>query len=98
MKPDKSRRLEIPDGLLTGLYFVIQPTGKRSWAVRYRAGGKPRKLTIGNYPGLELDDAREAAQAALRRVQKGEDPAKEKQIAKKQIKTGEMADRHRFDY
>tara|TARA_R110002051_G_scaffold189149_3_gene258518 strand:- start:2322 stop:2501 length:180 start_codon:yes stop_codon:yes gene_type:complete len=45
-KPEKARR-EIPDGLLTGPYFIIQPSGRKSWAVRYRAHGRPRKFTLG---------------------------------------------------
>ena len=40
-KPDRNRRLELPDGLLPGLYFVLQPSGVRSWAVRYRHAGSP---------------------------------------------------------
>ena len=55
------RRQEIPDGLLTGLYLVVQPSGAKSWAVRYRHRGKPRKLTLGPYPALELKHAREMA-------------------------------------
>jgi hypothetical protein len=45
-------RQEIPDGALTGLYLVRQPTGVMSWALRYRFAGKPLKLTIGPYPAL----------------------------------------------
>ena len=82
VKADPDKRLEIPDGLLTGLYFVVQPTGKKSWAVRYRAHGKPRKLTLGTYPTLDLAKARAAAKEALQRVQKGEDPAAAKQDRK----------------
>jgi len=48
LKPDPHKRREIPDGLLHGLYLVIQPnTGAKSWAVRYRFGGQPCKLTLG---------------------------------------------------
>ena len=82
VKADPDKRLEIPDGLLTGLYFVVQPTGKKSWAVRYRAHGKPRKLTLGTYPTLDLAKARAVAKEALQRVQKGEDPAAAKQDRK----------------
>lgn len=46
IKPGSIRR-EIPDGLIRGLYFVMQSTGKASWAVRYRFRGNPRKLTLG---------------------------------------------------
>jgi integrase len=77
-KPDPAKRREIPDGLLVGLYFVIQPSGARSWAVRYRYGGKPRKLTLGGYPALELGKARERARQALEAVAAGRDPGTEK--------------------
>ena len=29
-----SKRQEIPDDLLPGLYFIVQPTGKKSWQGR----------------------------------------------------------------
>lgn len=46
-KPDPAKRREVPDAALPGLYLVVQPAGGKSWAVRYRAAGKPRKLTLG---------------------------------------------------
>jgi hypothetical protein len=45
-KPGASRR-EVPDGDVRGLYLQIFPSGKASWAFRYRFGGRTRKLTIG---------------------------------------------------
>jgi hypothetical protein len=36
------KRREIPDGRIGGLYHIIQPSGKRSCALRYRFAGKPR--------------------------------------------------------
>jgi len=30
-KPHLSKRMEVADGLLPGLYFVLQPSGVRSW-------------------------------------------------------------------
>ena len=30
-------RTEIPDGGCPGLFLILQPSGKRSWAVRYRS-------------------------------------------------------------
>jgi integrase len=80
--PDPNKRLEIPDGYLAGLYFVVQPTGRKSWAVRYRSHGKPRKLVLGGYPAISLAEAREAARAALRSVAEGNDPADAKRAAR----------------
>ncbi|CAO4151933.1 Prophage integrase IntA [Methylorubrum aminovorans] len=64
---------------------MVQPAGGKSWAVRYRAAAKPRKLTLGPYPRLGLADAREAARTALRAVAEGRDPAGEKQAAKVEV-------------
>ncbi|YBV97401.1 tyrosine-type recombinase/integrase [Phyllobacteriaceae bacterium JZ32] len=105
LKADPSKRLEIPDGVLTGLYLVIQPTGRKSWAVRYRAHGKPRKLVLGNYlagdnvelAGAELKKIRTEAADILEQVRQGNDPAIQKQIAKKQAHEGSEADLKRFD-
>lgn len=78
-----SARLEIPDGGCTGLYLVVQPSGKMSWALRYRAGGKPRKMTIAPYSAsFGLAVAREAAGKALRTLVDGRDPADERKAAK----------------
>jgi hypothetical protein len=40
------KRREIPDPGARGLYVVIQPSGVRSFAVRYCYAGKSRKLTL----------------------------------------------------
>ncbi len=78
----KARR-EVPDGLLRGLYLVCQPSGARSWAVRYRnAAGTPRKHTLGTYPAIDLRSARELAQQALIEVAKGSDPAADRKAAR----------------
>jgi integrase len=67
-------RREIPDQLLPGLYFIVQPSGAKSWAVRYRLNGKSHKHTIGRYPLFDLKAAREAGTKALRAVAEGHEP------------------------
>lgn len=80
LKPDAARRLEIPDATLPGLYFIIQPSGAKSWAVRYRHGDRTRKLTLGAYPGLDLAQARANGRAALHAVSLGQDPIAERKV------------------
>ena len=77
MKPPPNRR-EIADRHLPGLYLVLQPSGAKSWAVRYRHGGTTRKHTLGSYPALDLKAARDLAAKALRGVAEGRDPGREK--------------------
>jgi len=81
-KPDPDRRVEIPDGALPGLYLVLYPSGIKSYAVRYRHEGKPRKLTIGPTTRHTLAEARTIAREALQAVAEGQDPAGTKQAAK----------------
>ena len=81
IKPGPTRR-EIPDGRIGGLYFIVQPSGKLSWAFRYRAAGKPRKFTIGQYPSVSLKTARERAGEARDKVAEGKDPGAEKKAAR----------------
>ncbi len=81
MKPGATRR-EIADGYIAGLFFILQPSGRASWAVRYRVARQTRKLTIGAYPGIDLKAARELARAALVKVAGGEDPAADKKAAR----------------
>jgi integrase len=42
-----STRREIPDPACRGLYLIVQPSGMKSWAARYRYRGKPSKYTLG---------------------------------------------------
>jgi integrase len=69
-----AERREIPDDFMRGLYLVVQPTGAKSWAVRYRHGGQSRKHTVGPYPVFDLKQARDAAATVLRAVAEGRDP------------------------
>lgn len=81
-KPDPNKRLEIPDAGLSGLYLVIQPSGAKAWALRYRFAGKPAKLTLGRWPLMTLADARAAAADAIGKVELGENPAVQKKATK----------------
>jgi integrase len=47
LKPGAKRR-EIRDGGAPGLYLLIQPSGAKTWAMRFRRpNGKPAKFTLG---------------------------------------------------
>ena len=77
MKGAAARR-EVPDALVPGLYLIVQPSGRKSWALRYRRQGKPAKHTIGSYPAVELTDARDQARDLLKDLAKGKTPEQSK--------------------
>jgi integrase len=76
----QDHRVEIPDKGARGLYLVVQPSGRKSFAVRYRFDGKPKKLTLD--AGISLAGARAAAARALLDVERGIDPTKAKAAAR----------------
>lgn len=65
-------------------------TGSRKFVVRYRARGKRRRVTLGEYPAMSLREARAKAKAMLGRAALGEDPAAP---SREGITFGELADR-----
>ena len=69
-------RNEIPDGGCPQLYLVVEPTGTKSWAHRYRLHGVPKKQTLGRAGdgGLSLAAARHRVAAARHRLGQGMDP------------------------
>jgi integrase len=79
LKPKAARR-EVPDTGQRGLYVVIQPSGAKSYAVRYRHAGRSRKLTL--QAGLTLAQARKAAADALFDLEQGRDPSVARKAAK----------------
>src|SRR5262245_16726556 len=82
LKPGTKRK-EIPDGG-SGLFYVLQPTGRSVWASRFRFAGHTRKLTHGV---LTLAAARKAHADAMLEVAQGRDPAAAKIATRTTAKT-----------
>lgn len=62
--PPKARRYDTPLG--DGIVFSVFPNGTKCWVLVYSASGFTRRRTLGLFPEMGLDAAREAAQQALR--------------------------------
>lgn len=73
-------RLEVRDARVRGLELRVSPAGGKSWVLRYRrhSDGAQRTLTLGKYPDVKLEGARQAASTARESISKGADPAGEK--------------------
>lgn len=60
------------------LTFTLSKAGTAAWTLRYSICGKPKELTLGRYPAMSLEAAREAAQIERARIALGHDVAAEK--------------------
>ena len=79
LKPDPSKRLEIPDGGCRGLLLCVHPSGRKSWIMRLRrSDGRIGKITLGNTDTLSLAAARQAAAEIHHKRAQGIDPFEER--------------------
>lgn len=65
-----------------GLYLELTKAGGRYWRLKYRHGGKEKRLALGVYPEVGLKDARGKAAAAREVLQAGDDPGQVKKAEK----------------
>jgi Arm DNA-binding domain len=68
----KDKPYKLADG--AGLYLEVMPNGSRYWRLKYRFGGKEKRLALGVYPSVTLKAARKAARDARDTLAEGTDP------------------------
>jgi integrase len=78
--PPEKARVRLADA--GGLYLEVTPTGSRRWFVKYRFGGKEKRLALGTYPGVSLKAAREGRDLARKAREGGSDPVQVRQAEK----------------
>lgn len=66
-----------------GLYLYVPVSGKKVWQLRYKIDGKEKVLTVGKYPFMSLQEARDKAWLARKDVSTGVDPVKAKKLSTK---------------
>ncbi|HPQ50232.1 MAG: integrase arm-type DNA-binding domain-containing protein [Micavibrio sp.] len=61
-----------------GMYLYVMPNGSKYWRLKYRFGGRERRLALGVYPEISLQMARDKRLKARRLVNEGVDPGQER--------------------
>jgi integrase len=88
-KPEK-KAYKLTDG--HGLYLHVMPNGTKAWRYRYRFAGKETVLTLGFYPEMTLEEARNKRTEARNMLREGKNPTHErKQEKHEQRKAAEVA-------
>ena len=82
IKPPAAGRAEHWDAALPGFGLRVSSSGVKSWVLMTRVNGRQKRITLGRYPGLRLDKARELARDNLYQASKGVDPTEEKRSRK----------------
>ena len=76
----KEKPYKLSDG--GGLYLEVMPNGSKYWRMKYRYGGKEKRLAFGVYPVISLAAAREKARLAKTEILEGKDPGEIKRQEK----------------
>jgi integrase len=77
-------------GGVPGFGVVVSPTGVKTFILKFRTNAStiPKRLTIGRYGELTVDQARDIAKDALHDARKGEDPVAAKRQARIEERRG----------
>jgi len=65
-----------------GLYLEVAPSGGKWWRLKYRHGGKEKRLSLGVYPDVSLKDARQRRDDARKLLANDIDPAENRKAVK----------------
>jgi integrase len=65
-----------------GLYLEVSPAGGKWWRLKYRLGGKEKRLSLGVYPDISLKVARERREKMRNLVANGVDPSQNRRATK----------------
>jgi len=68
--------IKLSDG--GGLHLLVRPTGTKTWCFSYRHLGRQKTVTIGRFPELSIEMARQQHEDLRAVLASGADPAEEK--------------------
>jgi len=77
----REKTYRLADG--AGMYLEVSPSGGKYWRLKYRFGGREKRLALGTYPAVALAAARKKRDAAREQLAAGQDPGEVKKVEKR---------------
>ncbi len=82
------KRFDLVDSMVKGLELRVSKNGTKTWSLRYKAGGRPKRFDLGVFGSSEnqltLKAARDAANDLKAAIRTGADPQKAKEDREEQ--------------
>ena len=92
-------RIYVWDSELRGFGLLVLPTGIKSFIFQYRnAAGRSRRVTIGRYGAITVDEARDLAKKSAYHKDSGGDPAAERRDYRSAPTISELLDRYLIEH
>jgi len=77
--PDKNKRYYFYDTKIKGLELMVTDQGTKSFKVYRKFNGKPVRVTLGKYPEMTIENARNEAQRVIADMISGKKPQRRKE-------------------
>lgn len=74
------REVEYSDVDVAGLRMVVNRLGRKAWLLRYTHAGVKRAMKLGNYPDVDIGEARQKAIDARSLLARGVDPQAQAEV------------------
>ncbi len=94
----ETRELIIFDDEVKGFGLRVWPSGKKTYLVQYRSGGRTRRVKIGRHGILTAEQARKRAKELLGAVAHGQNPAQEIHDHRRSVTVATMCERFYRDH
>lgn len=91
--PKEGQKIE-RDNLVTGFGVRKTATGHTAFIFSYTSRGRDRRMTIGQYPAWSVVAARQTAAKLRLRVDAGDDPLEEQQVARAEYTLAQLWERY----
>ena len=88
--PATGKRLYFYDTKVRGLELMVTEQGTKSFKVYRKCNGKPIRVTLGKYPEMTVENARNEAQRIIAEMLKGKNPNEEKKNLRAEMTFGDM--------
>ncbi len=87
------------DSELAGFGLRVWPSGKKTFIYKYRSNtNRQRKMTIGAFPAISVDQARRRARELAADIIKGIDPQQKKDTERRYLSVADLGKRYLSDY
>lgn len=88
--PTNGQRAYFYDAATRGLALAVSPAGKKVFVLYRKVARRPERITIGPYPDLSIEQARDKAAELNGAIARGENPAAKRRIVRDEMTLGEL--------
>ena len=86
--PLKDKRLYLYDTKVQGLELMVTHQGAKSFKVYRKLGETPIRVSLGKYPQMTVEEARQKAQKVIAEIISGKNPNAEKKKVRSDLSFG----------